>query len=95
MPDLSRPTGTGTRLYSIGAFSSVNHRATVSLRDGLDHAFAHRRIWHSTIARRHIVDHVLELGGGRDYAGHVRVRGDELEKKLTPAGTVDLACPFR
>jgi hypothetical protein len=41
-------------------------------------------------AGRHVVLHVMELGGGRDRTGDRRVGDGELEEQLPPAVAIDL-----
>ena len=62
--------------------------------DDFDHALAQLCIGKPTVACCHVIDHVLEFGGGRYDAGYVRMRGNKFQKKLAPTGAVELGCPI-
>ena len=74
--------------------ATPSHNPTSYRLDGFDHALAQLSVGKTTVARCHVIDHVLEFRGGGDDAGDVRMRGNKFQEKLAPTGTVELGCPI-
>src|SRR5215470_14973369 len=66
---------------------------TLELLDVVDHAPTHRLIRQTAVRGGHVLPDVSDAGGRGDGAGDGRIRNDEFQDELRPAGAVDLGRP--